>query len=215
VNRNEQQPLSDIQVDRNNLYREENYTDLKVASIRRLVPVKPDGTPDMTRRQVFIGQTHLMSQMGPLPVQCNIEAADPGRGAPEVSAGAGAIRGGYDGGGQRKAAPGVLPDCGAGRGWTAGRASAGRGDQSDVGRKPARGCRRIPKAAGSRGRLAGITTRCGWNQGASICALIYVSSGFMASLSSAISATVSGCTGLRHGPTGLPERLVAAFTEAL
>ena len=76
MNRNEQQPLSDIQVDRNNLYREENYTDLKVASIRRLVPVKPDGTPDRTRRQVFIGQAHLMSQMGPLPVQCNIEAAD-------------------------------------------------------------------------------------------------------------------------------------------
>ncbi len=76
MNRNEQQPLSDIQVDRNNLYREENYTDLKVASIRRLVPVKPDGTPDGTRRQVFVGQTHLMSQMGPLPVQCNIEAAD-------------------------------------------------------------------------------------------------------------------------------------------
>ena len=76
MNRNEQQPLSEIQVDRNNLYREENYTDLKVASIRRLVPVKPDGSPDVTRRQVFVGQTHLMSQMGPLPVQCDIEAAD-------------------------------------------------------------------------------------------------------------------------------------------
>ncbi len=75
MNRNEQQ-LSDIQVDRTNLYREENYTDLKVASIRRLAPVNPDGSPDVTRRQKFIGQTHLMSQVGPLPVQCEIEAAD-------------------------------------------------------------------------------------------------------------------------------------------
>ena len=76
VNRNEQEPLNEIQVDRTNMYREENYTDLKVASIRRLVPVSPDGSPDATRRQKFIGQTHLMSQVGPLPVQCDIEAAD-------------------------------------------------------------------------------------------------------------------------------------------
>lgn len=75
MNRNEQQ-LNDIQVDRTNLYREENYTDLKVASIRRLVPVNQDGSPDGTRRQKFIGQTHLMSQVGPVPVQCDIEAAD-------------------------------------------------------------------------------------------------------------------------------------------
>lgn len=75
MNRNEQQ-LNDIQVDRTNLYREENYTDLKVASIRRLVPVNQDGSPDGTRRQKFVGQTHLMSQVGPLPVQCDIEAAD-------------------------------------------------------------------------------------------------------------------------------------------
>lgn len=76
MNQNEQQPLTEIQVDRTNLYREENYTDLKVASIRRLVPVNQDGSPDGTRRQKFIGQTHLMSQVGPLPVQCDIEAAD-------------------------------------------------------------------------------------------------------------------------------------------
>ena len=76
MNRNEQQPLGEIQVDRTNLYREENYTDLKVASIRRLVPVNQDGSPDGTRRQMFVGQTHLMSQVGPIPVQCDIEAAD-------------------------------------------------------------------------------------------------------------------------------------------
>jgi hypothetical protein len=69
-------PLEDIQVDRDNLYLEEVFTDLKVATLRRLTPVKPDGTPDETRPVLFHGQTQLMSQMGPLPVNCAIEAAN-------------------------------------------------------------------------------------------------------------------------------------------
>ncbi len=66
--------LDDIQVDQNNLYIEENITDLKVATIRRLVPIKPDGSPDEGRPVVYMAQTQLMSQMGPLPVQSQIEA---------------------------------------------------------------------------------------------------------------------------------------------
>ena len=69
-------PLEEIQVDRENLYLEEVFTDLKVATLRRLTPVKPDGTPDETRPVLFHGQTQLMSQMGPLPVNCTIEAAN-------------------------------------------------------------------------------------------------------------------------------------------
>lgn len=67
-------PVDEIRVDRDNLYREESFTDLRVASIRRLVPVKPDGSPDETRRPLYMGQTQLMSQMGPLPVSCSIDA---------------------------------------------------------------------------------------------------------------------------------------------
>lgn len=64
---------AELNVDVNNLYREENYTDLKVASIRKLVPIKPDGSDDTDRDAVFMAQTHIMSQMGPVPVNCELE----------------------------------------------------------------------------------------------------------------------------------------------
>jgi hypothetical protein len=67
--------LEDIEVDRENLYLEEVFTDLKIATIRRLTPIKADGSHDEARPTLFQGQTQLMSQMGPLPVSCSIEAA--------------------------------------------------------------------------------------------------------------------------------------------
>ena len=69
-------PLEEIQVDRENLYLEEVFTDLKVATLRRLTPVKADGSPDTTRPVLFHAQTQLMSQMGPLPVNCAIDASN-------------------------------------------------------------------------------------------------------------------------------------------
>ena len=73
---NAQRRLDDIDftVDKSNLYREESITDLKVASIRRLVPVKADGTEDSARKTIFIGQTQLMSPEGPLPIQSELTA---------------------------------------------------------------------------------------------------------------------------------------------
>ena len=68
--------MDEISVDPENLYVEEVFTDLKVATIRRLSPVKVDGSPDEARATIFQGQTQLMSQMGPLPVSCVIEAAN-------------------------------------------------------------------------------------------------------------------------------------------
>ena len=68
------QLLDGLQVDRNNLYREETVTDLKVATLKRLVPITVDGEPDLGRPVRFLGQTQIMSQMGPLPVQCQIDA---------------------------------------------------------------------------------------------------------------------------------------------
>jgi hypothetical protein len=70
----EPQNIAEIQVDTANLYREEIFTDLRVASIRKLVPVLPDGSPDSSRQPVFTGQTTLMTQAGPVPVTCPIEA---------------------------------------------------------------------------------------------------------------------------------------------
>lgn len=73
---NENNPLADVKVDKANLYKEESFTDLKVATIRRLSPVKEDGSPDASRPMLFSGETTLMSDRGPLPIQCPIEAKD-------------------------------------------------------------------------------------------------------------------------------------------
>ena len=70
------QMIDDIRLDTGNLYREESFTDLRVGSIRRLQPVTTDGSDDPSRPVRFLGQTQLMSQLGPLPVQCVIEAAN-------------------------------------------------------------------------------------------------------------------------------------------
>ena len=68
--------LSEIQVDRDNLYKEEVFTDLKIASIRVLAPIKTDGSTDSSRPVLFTGETQLMSQMGPVPVHAPIDAAN-------------------------------------------------------------------------------------------------------------------------------------------
>lgn len=65
-----------LQVDVAGLHREEVFSDLHVATIRRLTPVKPDGTDDPSRPVLFIAATQIMSQMGPLPVSAEIDAKD-------------------------------------------------------------------------------------------------------------------------------------------
>jgi hypothetical protein len=68
--------VAEMTADVDNLYREESFTDLKIAQIRRLTPVKNDGTQDQSRPVIFIGETQLMSARGPLPIQAPIDAAD-------------------------------------------------------------------------------------------------------------------------------------------
>ncbi len=67
--------VTDIKIDPKNLYKEEAFTDLTFATIRRLSPVKLDGSPDDSREPIFTGMTQLMSPNGPIPVQCLIEGA--------------------------------------------------------------------------------------------------------------------------------------------
>jgi hypothetical protein len=64
----------DFTIDLNNLYREEAITDLRVASIRKMTPVKPDGSEDSSRTPIFFGSTQLMTPDGPLPIQSKLEA---------------------------------------------------------------------------------------------------------------------------------------------
>ncbi len=67
--------MADMQLDVDKLYLEETFTDLRVGSLRRMTPVKKDGTPDATRSVLFSGQTQLLSQVGPLPVSAEIRAS--------------------------------------------------------------------------------------------------------------------------------------------
>ncbi len=67
--------ISDVKMDAANLYREEAYTDLKIGGIRKLVPIKLDGSEDESRPAVFSGHTQVMSPHGPVPIQGVIEAS--------------------------------------------------------------------------------------------------------------------------------------------
>ena len=72
----EENETLDFSVDRGNLYLEESFTDLKACSIRRLTPVKPDGSSDKSRKTVFVGQTTLMTPNGAVPIQDVIQAKE-------------------------------------------------------------------------------------------------------------------------------------------
>lgn len=71
---NDRNDTREIKIDRDNLYRDETFTDLKVGWIRRLTPVTPDGNNDDNRESLFIGQTQLVTPRGPVPIQCQIPA---------------------------------------------------------------------------------------------------------------------------------------------
>ena len=56
------------------LYREEIITDRKVGTIRVLTPVKTDGTADASRATIYIGEAQLMTSVGTLPINFELEA---------------------------------------------------------------------------------------------------------------------------------------------
>ena len=64
----------DFTVDKENLYREESITDLKIANIQRLVPVNLDGSEDNSRDVIFLGRSQLSTPQGPVPIQAKLEA---------------------------------------------------------------------------------------------------------------------------------------------
>ncbi len=67
--------LESLSINVEELYKEESITDRKAASIRRLIPINKDGSDDPTRETIYIGDTTLMTQMGPIPVQFPLEAS--------------------------------------------------------------------------------------------------------------------------------------------
>jgi hypothetical protein len=66
--------MPDIQVDANELYRDELFTDRKAGTIRRLTPVTVEGHADATRAVLYSGQTQLLTPGGVLPLSFDIEA---------------------------------------------------------------------------------------------------------------------------------------------
>jgi hypothetical protein len=72
----EQQNNIEFKIDRSNLYSEESFSDLKTGTIKRLTPVKTDGSPDKSRKTIFVGHTSILTPDGPLPIQNIIPAKE-------------------------------------------------------------------------------------------------------------------------------------------
>ena len=68
------QQLPEIKLDHTQLYREETFTDRKAGTLRRLTPVKSDGSDDPSRPVLFSGQTQLLTPMGVLPLAFELDA---------------------------------------------------------------------------------------------------------------------------------------------
>lgn len=67
-------PVSEIEMDKNNLYKEEIFTDLRVGTIQVFTPVKADGSPDPSRVAFYSGEAQIMGPGGPLPIRTKLEA---------------------------------------------------------------------------------------------------------------------------------------------
>jgi hypothetical protein len=68
------EPTSDIRVDPNALFLEEVFTDRRVATIRRLTPLKKDGNRDPARAVLYVGETQVLTPAGALPIGFEIGA---------------------------------------------------------------------------------------------------------------------------------------------
>ena len=68
-----ERPL-EAQMSADALYREDIFTDQRVGTVRRMTPVKSDGSDDPSRPLIFIGQATVMTPMGSLPLSFELPA---------------------------------------------------------------------------------------------------------------------------------------------
>ncbi len=73
-----EQGAPDTKMDATALYREDIVTDRKVGTIRRMTPLKSDGSDDAGRPTLYIGEAQIMTNAGPLPINFEIEAQNLG-----------------------------------------------------------------------------------------------------------------------------------------
>ena len=74
------------EMDSENLYQEQAFTDQSVGSIRQLTPVKADGSVDTNRKILFYGSAQIMTGMGPIPINFELEGITIGEAANDFSA---------------------------------------------------------------------------------------------------------------------------------
>jgi hypothetical protein len=65
---------AEASMDASALYQEEVFTDRKVGMIRRMTPMTADGLRDPARKVLYVGQAEIMTNMGPMPINFEIEA---------------------------------------------------------------------------------------------------------------------------------------------
>jgi hypothetical protein len=68
------EPANEIKIDPAALYQEEVFTDRRVGTIRRLTPVKKDGSRDSARAVLYVGETQVLTPAGALPIGFEISA---------------------------------------------------------------------------------------------------------------------------------------------
>jgi hypothetical protein len=68
-----EKPL-EAQMSADALYREDVFTDQRVGTVRRMTPVKSDGSDDPSRPLIFVGQATVMTPMGSLPLSFELPA---------------------------------------------------------------------------------------------------------------------------------------------
>jgi hypothetical protein len=73
--------LSELKMDPATLYREDVYTDRRMGTIRALTPVTVDGSMDLGRPILYVGETQILTSVGALPVVFEIEAKNLGEAA--------------------------------------------------------------------------------------------------------------------------------------
>jgi hypothetical protein len=65
---------AELRMDPTSLFREETFTDRRLGMIRVLTPVTKDGSIDLERKVVYLGEAQLLTQVGALPLTFEIEA---------------------------------------------------------------------------------------------------------------------------------------------
>ena len=78
----------ELRMDATALYREETYTDRRIGIIRVMTPVTTDGSIDLARKVLYVGEAQLLSPVGALPITFEIDATSLGDAAEKFAEGA-------------------------------------------------------------------------------------------------------------------------------